>query len=119
MAETVQMVAAVVSPVIWWRSRRIEPAPRKPTPVTIWAAMRAGSCPPRAGDMDTTVKMAEPTQIRICVRRPAGLCPFSRSMPTMAPQTNAIKMEMISHHGVETTWCRSPRATLKKSTPPR
>jgi hypothetical protein len=54
MAETVQMVAAVVSPVMSLPSRRMEPAPRKPTPVTICAAMRAGSRPPMAGDMETT-----------------------------------------------------------------
>ena len=55
------------------RSRRMDPAPRKPTPVTIWAAMRAGSWRPSVGLIEAMVKMVEPTQMRIRVRRPAGL----------------------------------------------
>jgi hypothetical protein len=46
--------------------------------------------------MEATVKIAEPTQIRICVRKPAGLRPLSRSNPTIAPQTKAIMIEMAS-----------------------
>lgn len=38
-----QMVAAVVNPATRPLSRMMAPAPRKPMPVTIFAAMRAGS----------------------------------------------------------------------------
>ncbi len=43
MAATAQMVAAVVSPRTRSFRRKIVPAPRKPIPVTIWAATREGS----------------------------------------------------------------------------
>ena len=43
MAATDQMLAAVVRPWILKPERRMVPAPRKPTPVTIWAATLAGS----------------------------------------------------------------------------
>ena len=39
-AATSQIVAAVVRPITLPRSRRMTPAPRKPTPLTMFAAMR-------------------------------------------------------------------------------
>ena len=42
-AETAQTLAAVVSPRMVFGVRQIVPAPRNPTPTTIWAATRAGS----------------------------------------------------------------------------
>ena len=42
MAAVAQIVAAVVSPDMVTPLRRIVPAPRKPTPVTIWAATLIG-----------------------------------------------------------------------------
>ena len=43
IAATTQSVAAVVSPRTDTPWRMMAPAPRKPIPVTIWAAMRVGS----------------------------------------------------------------------------
>lgn len=42
-AAVIQTVAAVVMPLTMPPDWRMAPAPRKPTPVTIWAAMRPGS----------------------------------------------------------------------------
>ena len=39
------MPAAVVSPLTEVPVRKMTPAPRKPTPVTTWAAMREASAP--------------------------------------------------------------------------
>ena len=52
---------------------------RNPMPVTICAAMRAGSAPGSASRYDISVKAAEPTAIKMFVRRPAGFCWTSRS----------------------------------------
>ena len=43
IAATTQSVAAVVSPRTEIPRTMIAPAPRKPIPVTIWAAIRVGS----------------------------------------------------------------------------
>ena len=43
IAAQTQSVAAVVSPRTEKPCRMIAPAPRKPIPVTTWAAMRVGS----------------------------------------------------------------------------
>src|SRR5262245_4027892 len=79
--------------------RMIAPAPRNPIPVTIWAAMRVGSTR-TALDPDsmklvkpyaeTIVKSAEPTETRMCVRRPASRSRSSRSKP-MAPPSAAAR----------------------------
>ena len=42
-AADTQMVAAVVRPRTTSRPLKMTPAPRKPIPLTIWAAMRDGS----------------------------------------------------------------------------
>jgi hypothetical protein len=76
----------------------IAPAPRKPIPVTIWAAMRVGSarttlCPevrkawkPYA---ETIVNSAEPSDTSRCVRNPASRSRSSRSTPIAAPSAAA------------------------------
>ena len=57
------MVAAVVSPETLVPLRKMVPAPKNPTPVTIWAATLDWSAVsnPRA---ETIVKSAEPTATR-------------------------------------------------------
>src|SRR6266496_27942 len=78
MAATTQIVAALVSPTTAPRAWRIVPAPMKPTPVTIWPATRVASVAPCTIVSDSCVYRAEPMQIRMLVRRPAGLPPSSR-----------------------------------------
>ncbi len=67
-------------------SAQIAPAPMKPIPATMPAAMRAGSM---LKLMDTIVNNAAPSDTSMCVRNPAGLCVISRSMPTRAPNATA------------------------------
>ena len=57
------MVAAVVGPEMLVPLRRMVPAPKNPTPVTIWAATLDWSAVsnPKA---ETIVKSAEPTATR-------------------------------------------------------
>src|SRR5229473_5259602 len=76
------MVAAVVRPRTSVPWRRIAPAPRKPTPVTICAAMRVGSVRlPKNDSRLIVVNRHAPTPTSAIVRIPAG-CPwYSRSVP--------------------------------------
>ena len=67
-----QIVAAVVIPWTLVPLRRIAPPPRNPMPVTICAAMRSGVPPACAIWIETMVKSADPSAIRMLVRRPAG-----------------------------------------------
>ena len=76
----------------------IAPAPRKPTPVTIWAAIRVGSkTTPDAVEKvqsdqayaETIVKSAAPSATSRCVRNPASRSRSSRSRPTAAPRPAA------------------------------
>src|SRR5262249_1716993 len=120
-----QMVAAVVIPMTAEGSRTIDPAPRKPTPVTIWAAMRAGSLLASAGLTEAMVKMAAPTQMSTRVRRPAGFSLRSRSAPTMAPQRKATAVSTISDQGagkksrIEPNTCGKYPGETRVSTPVR
>src|SRR6266705_506999 len=70
---------------------RMVPAPMKPMPGRIWAATRAGS--PRVAAMwrESTVKNVAPVQMRMLVRRPAGLPLSSRSRPIAPPNTTASR----------------------------
>src|SRR6478609_4828431 len=97
-AATTQRVAAVVSPRTERPSRMIAPAPRKPMPVTICAAMRVGSArtmlPPPARNSwkpyaETIVKSAAPRETSRWVRIPASRSRISRSNPTAPPSTHA------------------------------
>src|SRR5712691_1798740 len=98
IAATSQSVAAVVRPRTEKPCRMIAPAPRKPIPVTICAAIRVGSArttlwpdvrnawKPYA---DTIVNSADPTDTSMCVRSPAWRSRSSRSMPIAPPSTAA------------------------------
>src|ERR687890_612928 len=88
-AAVAHRLAAVVRPRTDPPYLRIAPAPRKPIPDTIWAATRDGSVgivPFGDGGVsktkiETTVKAAEPSDTRRCVRIPAGWAWISRSSP--------------------------------------
>ena len=92
-----QRLAAVVRPRTDVPYLRIAPAPRKPMPETIWAAIREGSVgiePFGAGGaskkkIERTVKAADPSETSRCVRIPAGWAWISRSRPIAAPRTEA------------------------------
>src|SRR5436189_1859506 len=98
IAATSQRVAAVVSPRTERPWRMIAPAPRKPIPLTICAAIRVGSIRAYAWPAatkslkpyaETSVKSAEPRQTTRCVRSPAPRSRSSRSMPIAPPSTAA------------------------------
>src|SRR5579884_743127 len=98
IAATSHSVAAVVNPRIEKPWRMIAPAPRKPMPLTICAAMRVGSIRPAAPPWrrnswkpyaETIVKSAEPTETSMCVRRPAPRSRSSRSNPIAPPSAAA------------------------------
>src|SRR6266568_7976014 len=92
-----QMDAAVVSPRTSSPWRRMLPAPRNPTPVTIWAAMRVGSTVlAKSGMKPRPVNMHDPALIKAMVRRPAGWPRNSRSAPMRRPRPRAIITRMAS-----------------------
>src|SRR4051812_3774828 len=94
--------AAVVTPRMTFSWRIIVPAPRKPIPVSTPAPRRAGSgrqLPPLTAAAlsmnsfsDTTIVIAETTQVRIVVRKPAGRPRPERSKPMMKPAPKARPM---------------------------
>ena len=88
MAAVAQIVAAVVSPDMVTPLRRIVPAPRKPTPVTIWAATLDWSAVSNL-KAKIIVNIAEPRHTNDRVRSPAGLSALRRSYPTAQPNTAA------------------------------
>src|SRR5438876_8777557 len=107
MAATTQSVAAVVNPRTERPWRMMAPAPRKPIPVTIWAAIRVGSArttlDPEARNewnpyAETIVKSAEPSETSRCVRRPASRSRSSRSTPIAAPSTAASASRSTTSH---------------------
>jgi hypothetical protein len=69
-------LAAVVRPRTDGPYLRIAPAPRKPMPVTIWAATRDGSAALPSGvgkpTIESTVNSADPSATSRWVRIPAG-----------------------------------------------
>src|SRR5438874_8776519 len=76
----------------------IAPAPRKPMPVTICAAIRVGSarttdCPEARNEWKpyapTIVNSADPSATSKCVRRPASRSRSSRSTPIRPPRIAA------------------------------
>src|SRR2546421_5000124 len=90
-----QIEAAVVNPRTSSPCRRMLPAPRNPTPVTIWAAMRVGSTVlGKSGMRPRPVNMHEPALIKAMVRRPAGWPRNSRSAPMRRPRARAIVTRM-------------------------
>src|SRR5690606_8962111 len=89
IAATTQIVAALVRPVMVPRVCRMVPAPRNPMPVTTCAAIRPGSPTWFAAmRVERSISSAEPRQMRMLVRRPAGFPRNSRSRP-IAPPANA------------------------------
>src|ERR671924_224197 len=98
IAATTQSVAAVVRPRTARPCRMIAPAPRKPIPVTICAAIRVGSARTTAAPearkawnpyAETIVKRADPSATSRCVRRPASRSRSSRSTPIRPPSMAA------------------------------
>ena len=75
---TTHKPAAVVRPLTKVPSRKIAPAPRKPTPVAIWAVIRdwSGTSNPMIETIENT---AAPTPTRLMVRNLAALRADSRS----------------------------------------
>src|SRR5256714_4668269 len=107
IAATTHSVAAVVRPRTERPWRMIAPAPRKPMPVTIWAAIRVGSArttlAPEARNewnpyAETIVKSAEPSETSRCVRSPASRSRSSRSSPIAAPSTAASASRSRTSH---------------------
>src|SRR5689334_16254120 len=105
IAATTQSAAAVVSPLTVKPWRMIAPAPRKPIPVTICAAIRVGSArtmfpPPtrksRKAYAETIVNSAEPIATSMCVRKPASCSRSSRSIPTAPPSAAAITIRSVA-----------------------
>src|SRR5215211_280690 len=108
IAATTHSVAAVVRPRIEMPWRMIAPAPRKPIPDTICAAIRVGSkvtpsrlekWKSRHAYADTRVKTADPTATSRCVRSPAARSRSSRSRPIAPPSAPAtlIRASTSSH----------------------
>src|SRR2546430_14373243 len=98
MAATTKGVAAVATPRLESPCRMLAPAPRKPIPVAICAAIRVGSVrtrpPPcrrksRNPYAEAIVKRAEPSETSMCVRKPASRSRNSRSRPTAPPSAAA------------------------------
>src|SRR5436305_7955090 len=107
IAATTQRLAAVVSPRIDKPSRMIAPAPRKPMPVTICAAIRVGSArttdAPLARNSwkpyaETIVKSADPSDTSRCVRMPASRSRSSRSKPISPPSAQAKSSRRNASH---------------------
>src|SRR5437763_7452461 len=107
IAATTHSVAAVVSPRTDRPSRMIAPAPRKPMPVTICAAIRVGSArttePPFVRNSwkpkaETIVNSAEPSDTNKWVRIPASRSRSSRSKPTAAPSPPATARRPSASH---------------------
>src|SRR5438105_7955206 len=107
IAATTHNVAAVVSPRTDRPWRMIAPAPRKPMPVTICAAIRVGSarttlCPEARNAWkpyaEVIVKSAEPSETRRCVRSPASRSRSSRSRPIAAPRAAASASRSRTSH---------------------
>src|SRR6202521_6001908 len=92
-----QIMAAVVNP---WTSppwRKMAPAPRNPTPVTICAAIRVGSTPVlKAGNMPSPVNIHAPTAMSDIVLRPAGCPRYSLSTPSAMPRRSATSRRSAS-----------------------
>ena len=93
-AADAQIIAAVVRPDIRFSSLKIAPAPKKPMPVTILAAIRSGEELPIFKDKMVNKQAAK--QIKIIVLNPADLLWYSRSEPMTAPTKTAIKSLAIS-----------------------
>src|SRR5699024_684652 len=98
MPDAVHTIAAVVKPEMTSPLRRkITPAPRNPTPLTICADKRIGSerikglsYSINAVSIEIIVNKQLVTAITTHVFSPSGLCLASRSIPSTTPATAAI-----------------------------
>src|SRR6267143_2480507 len=106
MAATNQMVAAVVTPCMLVLPLSNTPPPRKPTPVTIWAATRPESPLELVKAYPTMVNAAEPSAIKAIVRIPAGFSLRCRSIPTQAPHSSARILSEMDPHGYGNNECQ-------------
>ena len=112
---TTKSVAAVVSPLTLPLACRMDPAPMKPMPGMICAAMRVWSPMPHsaARSLERTVNMAEPKQINILVRRPAGRRLIARSSPMMPPRTAAsVSRTMVLESRSASDMCGRMKASV-------
>src|ERR1041384_3910155 len=107
MEATTNMVAAVVKPLTPpVRAWRIDPAPIKPIPGMICAAMRVWSpANAPASSLERMVNMAAPKQINIFVRSPAGLRLSSRSSPIKPPSAAASSRRARSCCKIDQSMC--------------
>src|SRR6267143_405068 len=106
MAATNQMVAAVVTPCMLVLPLSNTPPPRKPTPVTIWAATRPESPLELVKAYPTMVNAAEPSAIKAIVRIPAGFSLRCRSIPTQAPHSSARMLSEMDPQGYGNNECQ-------------
>src|SRR5262245_43751386 len=68
----------------------IVPAPMKPMPTMMLEAMRVASLPVSApANIEVCITIVAPSTMRMCVRKPAGLCCSSRCQPIIPPSTSA------------------------------
>src|SRR5271166_2331860 len=85
-----KIVAAEVKPDTEPLSCRMAPAPMKPMPVIICAAILVWSATSGPASLsDRMVNMAEPKHMNMTVRSPVGRCFSSRSSPIAAPRAAA------------------------------
>src|SRR5437879_4197278 len=88
------------------------PAPRKPTPVTIWAAIRVGSTVlPKIGIRPSPVNKHEPAPMSAIVRIPAAWPLISRSVPSARPITSATKTRKARSNSPESGVLSAPAGT--------
>src|ERR1700730_9803918 len=80
-------------------SRRITPAPRKPSPDTTWAATRVGLLSPDTV-VENTTKPAAPIDTSALVRSPAIRCRHWRSTPMTTPTRSAVARRMAISRGL-------------------
>ena len=90
------------------RRTKINPPPMKPMPETICAATRDGSSATwsvlsrsKKPYFDTSMKTADPTPTKVCVRSPALFALISRSNPIAADSTSASTSGSSSDHCAE------------------
>src|SRR5688572_22198695 len=101
------MFAPVVRPRTLPRLWMIAPAARNATPAVTASMMRIGSAVVLAlllvtvwcSSIVINVNKAAASEVRICVRRPAGLLRSSRSKPTTAPTITAASIRTNASHG--------------------
>ena len=97
MPAVIHKRAAVVKPDTPYLERKIVPAPIKPMPGIICAAIRAGSPIPYCSNEleETSAKRQLPMLISANVRMLGSFPAISRSTPISTPRKAAVKREML------------------------